>query len=203
MVWTVYYSTFVHSSPHFRGLKIETNSLTVHLESIQTPFQGVDQESDGHSDSSIVPLWRWENLPEGQPSLQHSTNQAFIVEWPAWSHSSVKGTWQPAWSLEAWWRHHAVGIFFSARDWETSQDRGKDEWSKLQSDPWKPASEHSVPQTRAKVHLPTGQHDPKQTATTTQEWLRDQSLNVLAWPVYKKCRNFQTIYPIWMKIPSN
>ena len=25
--------------------------------------------------SSRVPLWRWENLPEGQPSLQHSTNQ--------------------------------------------------------------------------------------------------------------------------------
>ena len=32
-----------------------------------------------------------ENLPEGQPSLQHSTNQAFMVEWPDGSHSSVKG----------------------------------------------------------------------------------------------------------------
>jgi hypothetical protein len=39
-----------------------------------------------------VPLWRWENLPEGQPSLQHSTNQAFMVEWPDGSHSLVKGT---------------------------------------------------------------------------------------------------------------
>jgi hypothetical protein len=29
--------------------------------------------------SSRVPLWRWENLPEGQPSMQHSTNQAFMV----------------------------------------------------------------------------------------------------------------------------
>ena len=27
----------------------------------------------------IVPLWRWENLPKGQRSLQHSTNQAFMV----------------------------------------------------------------------------------------------------------------------------
>jgi hypothetical protein len=28
-----------------------------------------------------VPLWRWENLPEGQPSLHHSTNQTIMVEW--------------------------------------------------------------------------------------------------------------------------
>jgi hypothetical protein len=27
----------------------------------------------------MISLWRWENLPEGQPSLQHSTNQAFMV----------------------------------------------------------------------------------------------------------------------------
>ena len=52
--------------------------------------QGGDQEPDGHSDRA--PLWRWENLPEGQPSLQRSTNQAFMVEWPDGSHSSVKGT---------------------------------------------------------------------------------------------------------------
>ena len=31
--------------------------------------QGGEQEPDGHSDR--VPLWRWENLPEGQPSLQY------------------------------------------------------------------------------------------------------------------------------------
>ena len=37
---------------------------------------------------------------------------------------------------EAWWlQYHSVGMFFSGRDWETSQDRGKDEWSKLQRDP--------------------------------------------------------------------
>ena len=27
------------------------------------------------------------------------------------------------------------GCFFSGRDWETSQDRGKDEWSKVQREP--------------------------------------------------------------------
>ena len=38
--------------------------------------------SSDDSDRALVPLWRGENLPEGQPSLQHSTNQAFMVEWP-------------------------------------------------------------------------------------------------------------------------
>ena len=31
-------------------------------------------------------------------------------------------------------QHHAVGMFFSGRDWKTSQDRGKDERSKVQRD---------------------------------------------------------------------
>ena len=48
---------------------------------------------------TLESLWRWENLPEGQPSLKHSTNQDFMVEWPDGSRSSVKSTWQPAWSL--------------------------------------------------------------------------------------------------------
>ena len=42
--------------------------------------------------SSSIPLWRWENLAEGQPSLLHSNYQAFMVDWPDGSHSSVKGT---------------------------------------------------------------------------------------------------------------
>jgi hypothetical protein len=33
------------------------------------------------------------------------------------------------------WRHNAVGMFLSGRDWETNQDRGKDERSKVQRDP--------------------------------------------------------------------
>ena len=35
--------------------------------------------------------------------------------------------------LQRWWwqhYHHAVGRCFSGKDWETSQDRGKDEQSK-------------------------------------------------------------------------
>ena len=30
-----------------------------------------------------------------------------------------------------WWQHHAVGIFFSGRYWETSQDHWKDEQNKV------------------------------------------------------------------------
>ena len=136
------------------------------------------------------PLWREENLPEGQPSLQQSTNQACMVEWPDGSHSLVKGTWQSLvwwdkdWTLwrecqascleetrhrsspgqyypysEAWWwQHHAVGMFFSGRNWETSHDRGKDEWRNVQRHPgWKPAPDCSWPQTWATVHLSAGQ----------------------------------------------
>ena len=131
--------------------------------------------------SSRVPLRRWENLPEGQSSLQHITNWAFMAEWPDRSHSSVKVTWQPAlpkgtkrlsdhekldslwpdcqaqcleetwhhpYSEASWWQHHAVGMFFSCSYWETSQDQGKDERSKVQRYPrWKPAPERSGPQT--------------------------------------------------------
>ena len=48
---------------------------------------------------SRVPLWRQENLTEGQPSVQHSANQAFIVEWSDGSDSLLKGTRQPTGSL--------------------------------------------------------------------------------------------------------
>ena len=49
-------------------------------------------------------------------------------------------------------------MFFSGRDWETSQDRGKEEWSKVQRVSWwKTALQCSGPRTGAKVHVSTGQ----------------------------------------------
>jgi hypothetical protein len=55
--------------------------------------QGGDKEPDGPSDRAPEFLCGdEENLPEGQPSLQYFTNQAFMVEWPDGSHSSLKGT---------------------------------------------------------------------------------------------------------------
>jgi hypothetical protein len=148
-----------------------------------------------------------------------------MVEWPDGSHSSVKGTWQPArdlpkgtwrlsdheqqdflvwwnqdWTLwtecqasrleETWhqpycelwlWQHHVAGMFFKVRDWDTSQDQGKDERSKLLSDPWwKPAPAHSGSQTGEKFTLQQD-NDPKHAVKTIRGWLRDMSLNVLEW----------------------
>jgi hypothetical protein len=34
-----------------------------------------------------------------------------------------------------WWQHHVVEMFFSGRDWETSQDQGKDKWNKVERVP--------------------------------------------------------------------
>ena len=55
------------------------NHLTVQTEKLGEKGlgQGGGQEPGG-------PLRRWENLPEGQPYLQHSTNQAFLAKFPIW-----------------------------------------------------------------------------------------------------------------------
>ena len=55
--------------------------------------QGGDQEPDGHSDRAPEFLCGdRKTLQKDNQSMQHSTNQAFIVEWPVGRHSSVKGT---------------------------------------------------------------------------------------------------------------
>ena len=38
----------------------------------------------------------------------------------------LQETWHHPYGEAYWWQHHVVGMFFSGRDWETSQDRGKD-----------------------------------------------------------------------------
>ena len=37
--------------------------------------------------------------------------------------------WHHPYGEAWWWQQHAVGMFFCGRDWETSQDRRKDEQS--------------------------------------------------------------------------
>uniref|UniRef100_A0AAZ3R8J8 Uncharacterized protein n=1 Tax=Oncorhynchus tshawytscha TaxID=74940 RepID=A0AAZ3R8J8_ONCTS len=75
--------------------------------------QGGYQQPDSHSDRA--PLWRWENLPEGQPYLQHSTNQAFMVDWPDGSHSLV--------------RHMTDRLEFTKKYLQTQTMRNKILWS--------------------------------------------------------------------------
>ena len=90
---------------------------------------------------------------------------------------SKEETWHHPYG-EAWGlKYHAVGMFFSGRDWETSQDWAKDEQSKVQRDPWsKPATEHSGPQTGAKV-LPSN----RTTTWSTQPRQRKSGFGTRLW----------------------
>jgi hypothetical protein len=74
-----------------------------------------------------------------------------------------------------------VGMFFSGRDWETGQDQGKD------GAKYREILDENLLQSAQDIRL--GQRftfqrgdDPKHTAKTMQEWLRDKSLNVLSGP---------------------
>ena len=42
--------------------------------------------------------------------------------WPECQVSRLEESWHHSYSEAWWWQLHAVGIFFSCRDWETSQD---------------------------------------------------------------------------------
>ena len=95
--------------------------------------------------------------------------------WPECETSRLEETWHHPYSKARWWQHHAVGMFFSIWAWYTSQDRGKEERSKVQRDPWwKNAPKHLGPQTGWRFTFQQDNH-PKHTAKTTQEWLRDNS----------------------------
>ncbi len=76
-----------------------------------------------------------------------------------------------------WWQHHAVGMFFSGRNWETCPDRGKDECSNIQRHPLPlPITDWcDGPSSKRTTTL-------KHTAKITKEWLRDNSVNFLEWP---------------------
>ena len=49
-------------------------------------------------------------------------------------HGTMEETWHHLYGEAWWWQHHATRMFFSDRDWEVRQDRGKDEQSKVKRD---------------------------------------------------------------------
>jgi hypothetical protein len=119
--------------------------------------QGGDQEPDGHSNRAPEFLCGDGRTFQKDNHLYSTPpNLGFMVEWPDGSHAAVKCTGQPAQSCQKatecqaprleeswhhpyseswWWQHHAVGMCFSGMEWETTQDQGKDEQSKVQRDP--------------------------------------------------------------------
>ncbi|KAK3550138.1 hypothetical protein QTP86_021073, partial [Hemibagrus guttatus] len=83
-----------HQPEGLEKLQAQTKFTRKELQSLYRGFKNecpsglVDEET---FKSTTVSLWREENLPEEQPSLQHS-NRACMVEWPDGSYSSIKGT---------------------------------------------------------------------------------------------------------------
>lgn len=68
------------------------------------------------------------------------------------------------------------------RNWETSQDKGKDECSNVHRHPGcKPAPEQSWPQTGTTGHLSAGQQ-PWAHSQDTKEWFQGNSVIVREWP---------------------
>jgi hypothetical protein len=81
-------------------------------------------------------------VSEGNVSLQLQQFLQFVpvtgsreLEGKAAKGGVGGGNLAPFYSEAWWWQHHAVGIFFRGREWETSQDRGKDVQSKVQRYP--------------------------------------------------------------------
>ena len=92
-------------------------------------------------------------------------------------HRSSPGQYHPygeAW----WWQHHAVGMFFPCRDWETGQNwrmalnTGKLRETSLSSRDFRLGRRFAFQQ----------DNDPKHTAKATLEWFKRKHLNVLEWP---------------------
>ena len=75
-----------------------------------------------------------------------------------------------------------MGMFFSSRDWETSQER-----TNMNGAKYREILDENLLQSSQDLRLGRRftfqqDNDPKHVAKTTQEWLRDKSLNVLDWP---------------------
>ena len=79
--------------------------------------------------------------------------------------SRLEETWHHPYGEALWWQHHAVGMFFSGRDWEPSQDQGKDAQSKVQRSLMKSALE----QVRTSARYESSPSNRTMTLSTQQD----------------------------------
>ena len=90
-----------------------------------------------------------------------------------------------------------MGIFFSGRDWEISQDRGKDEQSQLRT-LMKNLLQCAQDLSLGLTFTFQKDTDLKHTAKTTQDLLQDKSLKVLEWP--SQCPDLHPIAQLWIDL---
>jgi len=81
-----------------------------------------------------------------------------------------------------WWQHHAVGMLFSSRNWESTQGRGK-----INAAMYRDITDDNLLQSALDLGLGRRfifqqNNDPKHTAKITKQWLQDNFVNVLEWP---------------------
>ena len=94
--------------------------------------------------------------------------------------SHLEETWHHPYGEVWWWQHHAVGMFFSVRDWETRIE------GKMNGAKYRKILDENLLQSTQDFRLGRRftfqqDNDPKHTAKTMHEWLWDESLNVLEW----------------------
>ncbi len=90
------------------------------------------------------------------------------------------------------WQHHAVRVYFSSRDWSGLRES----WTEKSTDIFNENLVQSIQDLRLDWRF-TIQQDPNHTAKTTQEWLRENSLNVSACECLSQCSDLNPIRRLW------
>uniref|UniRef100_A0AAZ3RHD3 Uncharacterized protein n=1 Tax=Oncorhynchus tshawytscha TaxID=74940 RepID=A0AAZ3RHD3_ONCTS len=90
---------------------------------------------------SIILKWKKFGTTKTLPTAGHPTKlsnqgrRALVTSLTKNPMVTLEETWHHPYGEAWWWEHRDVWMFFSGRDWETSQNQRKDERRKVQRDP--------------------------------------------------------------------